>query len=127
MKREKGKWYPKPKQKRFLEAATTPGVGRTITAMCQEAHIVPKTYYNWLEKDEGFRDAWMKLWEFQIDRYLPSVVAAQIHKAQDGHTGAARFLGDLSGKMSRKVDVTSGGQPLQSNIIMVREIVEEAK
>ena len=125
--RKDGEWYPKPKQKRLLEAAITPGVDKTITAMCKEAHVAVKSYYNWYSKDEGFRKAWQKIWEVGIDRYMPSIVAAQVKKAHDGSTLAARFLADLSGRMQKKIDVTSGGQPLPTNTIIVREIVEDAQ
>ena len=112
------KWKPKPKQKKLLEAAQTPGLKRTISAICEEAGIVTKTFYNWLEKDEGFRDAWLSVWEWQIDRYMPSVVAAQVKKAQGGSTQAARYLSDVSGKMVKKVDLTSKGKTLKGYAVV---------
>lgn len=99
-------WKPKPKQKKLLEAAQTPGLNRTIFAMCKEAGIVTKTFYNWYEKDEDFKKAWLSVWEWQIDKYMPSVVAAQVKEAQGGSTQAARYLSDVSGKMVKRVDLT---------------------
>ncbi len=112
------KWKPKPKQKKLLEAAQTPGLKRTISAICKEAGIVAKTFYNWLEKDEDFRNAWHSVWEWQIDRYMPSVVSAQVKKAQDGSTQAARYLSDVSGKMVKKLDVTSKGEKLKGYAVV---------
>ena len=77
-------WKPKPKQKKVLEAAMTPGLNRTITAICKEAEVSTRSFYNWLGKDEDFKEAWNTVWEWQIDRYMPSIVSAQVKEAQDG-------------------------------------------
>lgn len=110
------KWKPKPKQKKVLKAALKPEYNRTITAICEEAEIQRQTFYTWIEKDEGFRNAWNEVWEWSIDRYMPSMVAAQIKKAQDGDTAALRVLSDLSGRMKRIIDVTSGGKEIKAYV-----------
>lgn len=97
-------WKPKRKQKKLLLAAQTPGLNRTITALCEEAEINRGTFYKWLEKDEDFKNAWNEVWKWQIDKYMPSVVSAQVKEAQDGSTPAAKYLSELSGKMIKKVE-----------------------
>ena len=106
-------WSPTPKQRAVLEAAMTPGVDRTITAICEEAGIVRKTLYNWFKKDADFVNAWNTVWETAIYRYMPSVVAGQHKKALQGNTAAARFIAELGGKMIRKVDITSDGEKIR--------------
>lgn len=110
-------WKPKPSQKRMLKAATTPGIKRTITAMCDEARIGRNTFYRWLEKDADFKHAWDTIWYIAIDQYMPSIVAGQIDKAiKERDTQAAKYLADLSGKMIKKVDHTSGGDKIKINV-----------
>ena len=54
-------WKPKPKQRKVLEAAMKPGINRTITAVCEEATVTPRTFYRWLDIPE-FREAWNDVW-----------------------------------------------------------------
>jgi hypothetical protein len=104
------KWKPKGKQKKLLEAAMTPGLNRTITALCKEAGIKSRqTFYNWIEKDENFREAWNSVWEWSIDMYMPSIVSAQVKEAQGGSTPAANYLANLSGKMKRQLTLNTEG------------------
>jgi hypothetical protein len=103
-------WQPRPRQKAVLDAAKQPGVKRTITAICKEARVTPRTFYNWLGNESGFRDAWNEIWVTSIDDHMPSVVAAQVGRALDGSTRAAEYLTTLSGKMIRKVDIAGGNQ-----------------
>jgi hypothetical protein len=109
-------WKPRPKQKKLLEAAQVPELNRTVTAICDEAGIKRNTFYTWIKKDEDFRNAWNEVWEWAIDRHMPSVVAAQLKKAQGGDTYAARYLSDLSGRMIRNIDVKSGGEVLKAYV-----------
>ena len=99
----------KPKQKKLLRAAQTPGLNRTITALCEEVGINRTTFYNWMDKDEDFKKAWNEVWEWAIDQYMASVVAAQVKEAQDGSTPAAKYLADLSGKMKRDLNLHLDG------------------
>ena len=86
--------------------------------MAEKAKIRTNTFYTWLKKDEDFKNAWNEVWYWAIDRYMPSVVAAQLKKAQGGDTKAARYLSDLSGKMVQRHAVDHG-------VIKVRITKEE--
>ena len=109
MNKPQQKWKPRGKKKKLLEVAQIPGLNRTLTALCKEAGVSRTSFYNWVEKDEDFRSAWNTVWELAIDKYMPSVVAAQVKEAQDGSTPAAKYLSELSGKMKREIDVNLGG------------------
>lgn len=113
---ELDKWHPKPKQRKVLEAALTPEYNRTITAICEEAGIKRQTFYNWIKKDEKFREAWNKVWEWSIDRYMPGMVSAQVKKALTGDTAAAKYLSELSGRMVKNVDIKSGGEIIKAYV-----------
>ena len=106
------KWTPTPKQKAVFEAAQSPD-NRTITAICKRAKVDRKTLWRWWEGDEEFRKAWNDLWKFQIDRHMNPMVAGQVKKALAGNTRAFEAVVTLGGKMVRKVDVTSAGEPLK--------------
>ena len=119
----KEQWSPSSKQAKLLEAAITPDVGRTITAICEEAGVSRVSFWRWYKKDKDFREAWNGIWREAIDRHMPSVVAWQVKKATDGDTQAARLISDLSGKMIKQVDVTSGGEKL--NIVGIEVVPAE--
>jgi len=93
-----------PKQRKVLDVAVIPGLKKTITAICEEAKTSRKSFYRWYRTSKTFRKAWDELWDFQINQYLPSVVAAQIDRALKGYTPAARLLFEISGRMKPKVD-----------------------
>ena len=104
------KWKPKPKQRKVLEAAQKPEYNRTITAICNEAGIERQTFYNWIKKDENFRNAWNEVWEWAIDRYMPGMVSAQVKKALAGDTQAVKYLSELSGRMIKKQEIENTGE-----------------
>lgn len=89
-------WMPTPKQAAVLEAAQEAGLNRTITAICDTAGVTRKSFYQWL-KDEDFQTAWRSVWQDALGRHLPGVVAAQVAKALEGDTPAARLVADLAG------------------------------
>jgi len=96
-------WKPRPTQRRVLEAAQAAGVNRTITAVCEEAKISRRAFYNWLDKDPDFADAWDNVWRRSITRHYPSIIAAQIQKARAGDTAAARLVTEIGGNIKQVV------------------------
>jgi hypothetical protein len=94
-------WVPSPLQSRLLEAAREPGAQRTITAICDAADVPRRTFYKQLA-DPDFKAAWDDVWSGAIKRHLPGIVAAQIHKALDGDTQAARLLMEAAGVLKQE-------------------------
>lgn len=80
--------------------------------------------YFWLDPfdrrhDPGFAAAWDQVWRGTIRRHLPGVVAAMIHKAQEGDVQAARLVADLAGVLKGQetnvqVNVDIGGIDLEA-------------
>lgn len=105
-------WIPTPKQRAMLDAAKSPGLNRTIVSIAEQANIAPKTFYSWIKHDPDFRAAWNDIWAVSIDDNMPGIVAAQMDKALAGSTRAADYLTNLAGKMIKRVDVTTGGEPI---------------
>lgn len=103
-------WAPTPKQRIVLEIAAQ-GEKTSITAICKEAKIDRKTIYTWF-KNADFMKAWNDTWTTPVERQMPPMMAAQIKKALKGNTFAFQALLNASGKMIKRVDVTSGGEPL---------------
>ena len=95
-----------PRQLAVLEAASEAGMKRTIVAVCQECRVPRSRFYDWLNKNEAFRAAWEAAWHGTIRRHLPGIVAAQLHKALDGDTVAARLLMEAAGVLDQ-----AGGAP----------------
>lgn len=98
-------WHPTPKQAAVLEAAQEAGLNRSIVALCEAAHVDRKSFYRWLKYDPDFKAAWEEIWTHSIRRHLPGIVAAQVAKALDGDTPAARLLADLAGVLTTRMDV----------------------
>ena len=103
-------WSPTPKQRVLLDVAAS-GEKTSITAICKEAKVERQTIYKWF-KDPDFMKAWNDTWIAPIERHLPSMTAAQIKKAEKGNTNAYAKLIEATGKMVRRIDLTSGGEPL---------------
>jgi AcrR family transcriptional regulator len=97
-------WRPTARQAKVLEAASLAGVGRTITAICEEAGVPARTFYNWLRDDPDFKTAWEDSWRVSLKRHLPGVIAAQIDRAINGDTKAARLLADVAGLIKQKLE-----------------------
>ena len=99
-------WKPNRRQKKVLDAAQEAGINRTITQTCEEAGVPRRTFYNWLV-EEGFAEAWDKVWRCAITRHLPSIVAALVSKARKGDVPAARLLADMAGVVKQVHEVSS--------------------
>jgi hypothetical protein len=99
-------WRPTAKQISVLEAASETGLNRTITAVCENASVTPKTFYGWLKDDPRFREEWESVWHGAIRKHLPGVVMAQVHKALEGDTRAAEFVAKLGGVFIDKQEQT---------------------
>ena len=97
-------WHPTPRQSAVLEAAQDAGIGRTISAMCEAAGVDRSQFYRWMRKDPQFAATWRTIWQDAIGRHLPGIVAAQVAKALDGDTPAARLLADLAGLLTTRMD-----------------------
>lgn len=97
-------WHPTPKQAAVLEAAQEAGLNRSIVALCEAAHVDRKSFYRWLKDVPEFKAAWEEIWTHSIRRHLPGIVAAQVAKALDGDTPAARLLADLAGVLTTRMD-----------------------
>ena len=99
----------KPQQRKVLETAMEPGIGRNIVAVCDAAGVPRSTFYRWLEDDE-FRDAWNDAWYGSVRRHMPGVVAAMIEKAQSGDVAAGRLVADLAGVIISKSQQEQSGE-----------------
>lgn len=109
-------WIPRPQQAKVLEAALEApgGKGRTILETCKEAGVPPRTFYNWMRDDPGFKAAWNQLHRQALSRCLPGVAAAQIHKALEGDTRAAELVFKAAGQLSSKVELAGAhGGPVR--------------
>ena len=98
-------WTPTPKQAAVLEAAQEAGMGRSISTICETAGVDRSQFYRWMRKDPQFAAAWRTIWHDAIGHHLPGIVAAQVSKALDGDTPAARLLADLAGVLTTRMDV----------------------
>lgn len=99
-------WAPTPRQAKVLEAAQEAGLNRNISTICEEAGVNRTSFYRWLKEDTGFKAAWQDIWRSSITRHMPAVVAAQVRKAEEGDTNAAKLLSDLAGVLKQKVEHT---------------------
>lgn len=97
-------WTPTPKQAAVLEAAQEAGLNRSIVALCEAAHVDRKSFYRWFKDDPEFKAAWEEIWTHSIRRHLPGIVAAQVAKALDGDTPAARLVADMAGVLTTRMD-----------------------
>lgn len=88
----------------MLDAAQETGTSRTITALCEEAGVDRSLFYRWLRQDPNFRAAWEDTWRSSIKRHLPGVIAAQLDRALNGDTKAARLIADVAGLIKQKLE-----------------------
>ena len=117
-RREGAPWRPTSQQKAVIEAAGECGLKRTISAVCEEGGVSRFTFYHWLKHDPDFAAVWDKVWYGQVRVHLPGVVAAQIVKAYEGDTAAARLVVDLSGVIKQKLEHSGiDGGPIQVEAI----------
>jgi AcrR family transcriptional regulator len=96
-----------PRQHAMLEAALNVGFLRSLTDICNEAGVPRRTFYNWL-KDDTFRAAWEGLWRQSVQRNLPGVMAAMVHRAMQGDVAAGRLLSELAGILKQQGEVSGG-------------------
>ncbi len=125
-------WTPTLKQAALLEAAQEAGLNRSITLMCTAAGVDRTSFYRWLRNDPEFAAAWRSVWRDAIGRHLPGVVAAQLAKALDGDTSAARLVADLAGvtltrqrieaEVKQETTLTDHTASLESYLSVVAEI-----
>ncbi len=88
-------WEPSKKQVAVLEVAQN-GQFKTVSAICRNAKVSRKSFYEWLKNDPGFADAWASLWREGAQRSMPLVVAAMVRKAVKGDVSAARLVAELA-------------------------------
>jgi hypothetical protein len=100
-------WTPLPKQADVLQAAMEPGLRRSHTAVCRKAGVSRDSLYRWLRDDPDFAREWGVTWQGLIKRHLPGIVAAQVHKALDGDTAAARLLLEAAGVLKQEGGLTA--------------------
>jgi len=67
-----------------------------------------RTFYLQMANPD-FKAAWEGIWSSSIRRHLSGIVAAQIHKALEGDTQAARLLFEASGVLKQEY---AGNAPL---------------
>lgn len=113
-------WVPTSQQAKFLEAATECGFDRNLTAVAKAAGVPRRTVYNWLERDEGFKNSWENLWKTTLSRHVPGVVAALVKRAQGGDPTAAKLVLEMAGILKRGQQAESRGPTLEDLLAGVR-------
>ena len=113
----------KPKQRELLEVAQNVGLNRNITVVCEEAGVPRRNFYNWLERDPDFREAWETVWYGTIKKHMPGVLSAVVKQAQGGVVQAARLLADISGIIKQKIAL-GGDDTLPALRIIVDDVVD---
>ncbi len=88
-------WEPSKKQAAVLNVARN-GQYRTVSAICNQAKVSRTAYYEWMQDDPGFADAWASLWREGAQKAMPLVVAAMVRKAVKGDVSAARLVAELA-------------------------------
>lgn len=98
-----------------------------VSASCAEADIVRTTFYEWMKKDEAFKEQIEALNEKQID-FVESSLFKQI---REGNTTATVFFLKTKGKnrgyIERQEITGKDGQPLQDRQLTIEEAVEFVK
>ena len=98
-----------------------------VSASCAEADIVRTTFYEWMKKDEKFKEQIEALNEKQID-FVESSLFKQI---RDGNTTATVFFLKTKGKnrgyIERQEITGKDGQPLQERELTMKEAIDFVK
>lgn len=98
-----------------------------ISLSCDEAKINRSTYYDWLEKDEVFKQKVESINEKSID-FVESALFKQI---RDGNTTATIFFLKTKGKnrgyVERQEITGKDGQPFQERELTMKEAIDFVK
>lgn len=108
-------WKPTKAQERLLNAAQDPELYKNITELCQQTKTPRRTFYNWLQYSPEFKSYWENLWKGSISGSLPSIINAQIDRAEKGDTKAARLLVELMGLLKQQYVHSGGENPIEIN------------
>lgn len=101
-------WRPTREQQALLDTALESGIGRTITAVCEESGVPRRTYYNWMQ-DPDFARAWEDAWYGTVRRHLPGAIQALSQRALEGDVPAIKLLTELAGVYRDRREVTGDG------------------
>ena len=101
------KWFPTKGQARVLRSGMKLGYDRTITDVCADANVNRATFYKWMTRDPGYKEAWRNLWKETTANYMPGAVAALGRKALTGDPAAIRLLAQLGQHLVEKSETVT--------------------
>ncbi len=92
--------------------------GASITEACDQAKIDRRTYYNWIEDQNGFSTKMTEAQEW-VTEIARSVVAQRITRRKDPETAKWWLERKLKNEFSTRTEATGkDGEPIQGNTII---------
>lgn len=90
----------------MLQAAQVLGFNRSVTVLCEEAGVSRTCFYEWMRDDKEFQNAWREIPLRILQHQLPGIRSAMTKKAQEGDVSAARLIEDITGAITKKLELS---------------------
>lgn len=92
----------------FIETALELGFEAKVIDVCEKSGVPKRTFYNWLDDDEMFKDVWENLWKREMLVGWSDTAKSIMKSARRGDMSAAKLHAQLCGHLVEKqqIDVT---------------------